>query len=63
MKVSNAIKKALENRSSKKIPTETLIKMTEFFLKNKLFEFENKVFQQISGTTIGTKFALNYACI
>ena len=29
-----ALKKALENRSVKKIPTETLIKMAEFVLKN-----------------------------
>ena len=47
----SALKKALENRSVKKIPTEILIKMAEFALKNNLFdEFNNKVFQQISGT-------------
>ena len=32
-------------------------------MKNDLFEFNNKVFQQISGTAIGTKFAPPYACI
>ena len=37
--------------------------MVEFVLKNNLFEFNNKVFQQISGTAIGTKFAPPYACI
>ena len=37
--------------------------MAEIVLKNNLFEFNNKVFQQISGTTIGTKFAPPYACI
>ena len=58
-----ALKKALENRSVKKIPTENLIKMAEFVLKNNLFEFNNKGFQQISGTTIGTKFAPPYACM
>ena len=52
-----AHKEALENRSVKKIPTENLIQMAEFVLKNNLFEF-NKVFQQI-----GTKFILLYACI
>ena len=59
----SALKEALENRSVKKIPTENLIKMAEFVLKNNLFEFNNKVFQQISGTAIGTKFAPPYACI
>ena len=47
----------------KKIPTENLIKMAEFVLKNNLFEFNSKVLQQISGTAIGTKFAPPYACI
>ena len=37
--------------------------MAEFVLKNNLFEFNNKVFQQISGTAIGTKFTPPYACI
>ena len=30
--------------------------MTEFVLKNKYFEFDSSVFQQILGTTIGSKF-------
>ena len=42
---------------------ESLIKMAEFVLKNNLFEFNNKVFQQMSGTAIGTKFAPPFACI
>ena len=37
--------------------------MAEFVLKNNYFEFGNKIKQQISGTAIGTKFALPYACI
>ena len=52
----SALKETLENRSVKKIPTENLIKIAEFVLKNNLV-FNNKVFQQISGTTKGTKFA------
>ena len=59
----SALKEALENRSVKKIPKETLIKMAEFVLKYNLFEFNYKVFQQISGTAIGTKFAPSYARI
>ena len=47
-----ALKEALENRSVKKFPTENLIKMDEFVLKNNnkvfvCFEFNNKVFQEI----------------
>ena len=57
------LKEALENTSVKIIPTETLIKMAEFVLKNNLFKFNSKVFQQISGTAIGTKFAPPYTCI
>ena len=56
-----ALKEALENRSVKKICTENIIKMAEFALKNNLFEFNSRVFQQISGTAIGTKFASPYA--
>ena len=40
-----------------------LVKMTEFVLTNNYFEFGQKVFHQISGTAIGTKFAPPYACI
>ena len=47
----------------KKILAKNLIEMAEFVLKNNLFEFNNEVFQQISGTTIGTKFAPPCACI
>ena len=37
--------------------------MARFVLKNNFFEFDTKVKQQISGTTIATKFAPPYACI
>ena len=35
--------------------------MAEFILKNNFFEFETKIIQQISETTIGTRFAPPYA--
>ena len=57
----SALNETLKNRPDKKIPTENLIKMAELVLKNKLFD--SKVFQQISGTAIGTKFAPPYTCI
>ena len=37
------------------------VKLAQFVLKKIFFEFN--VFQQISGTAIGTKFAPPYACI
>ena len=58
-----ALKKALDKRLLKKIPTDDLIKMAEFVLNNNFFEFNSDTFQQISGTAIGTKFAPPYACI
>ena len=58
-----ALEETLENRNHKQISTEKLVKMAQFVLKNNFFEFNNDVFQQISGTAIGTKFARPYACI
>ena len=37
--------------------------MAEFVLKNNFFEFHGKIKQEISGTAIGVKCALTYACI
>ena len=37
--------------------------MAEFVLNNNIIEFNSKVYQQKSGTTIGTKFAPIYAGI
>ena len=58
-----ALKQKLEEQPSTKIPTNDLVKLAEFVLKNYLFEFNDKVKQQISGTAIGTKFDPPYVCI
>ena len=58
-----ALEEALKNRNLKQISADKLLKMAQFVLKNNFFEFHNDVFQQISGTAAGTKFALSYACI
>ena len=58
-----ALREALNKRDEKTIPTEELLKMAEFVLKNNYFEFGNKIKQQISGTVIGTTFVPPYACI
>ena len=57
------LRKQLNVFDNKSITTEDLVKMTEFVLKNKYFEFNSSVKHQISGTAIGTKFAPPYACI
>ena len=57
------LKKQLDNFYEKSIPTEDLVKMAEFVLKNKYFESNSNVKHQISGTAIGKKIAPPYACI
>ena len=52
-----ALREVLDKREHKKIPTEELVQMAEFVLKNIFFEFNDKIQQQISGTAIGTKYA------
>ena len=37
--------------------------MAEFVLKNNYFEFDRSIYQQVSGTAIGTECAPPYACI
>ena len=56
------LREALNKRDEKTIPTEELLKMTEFLLKNNYFEFGSKI-KQISRTVIGTRFAPPYICI
>ena len=58
------LRKQYDKFLHKKVPTEDIIKMADFVLKNNFFEFNSKFFLQISGTAIGTKFdSLPYACI
>ena len=53
------LRKQYDKFKDKMVPTED-IKMAYFMLKNNLFEFDYKFYQQISGTAIGTKFACIY---
>ena len=46
-----------------KVLTEEIISMAEFVLKTNFFEFNERIWKQISGTAIETKFTLPYACI
>ena len=58
-----ALRDALDNREAEKTPTEDLVKMAGFVLKNNYFEFNGSIKQQLSETAIGKKFAPPYACI
>ena len=58
-----ALRRRLNKRETFEIPTEDIVQMAEFVLKNNFFEFNREVKRQKSGTAIGTKFAPPYACI
>ena len=58
-----ALSAKLEEREDKSIPTDDLLQMAKFVLKNSFFEFDSKIKQQTSRTAIETKFATPYACI
>ena len=48
------LRKRVNERETPRVPFEELIKMADFVLKNKFFEFNGEVKRQKSGTTIGT---------
>ena len=58
-----ALRRRLDKREVFEIPTEDIVQMVEFVLKNNFFEFNGEVKRQKSGTAIGTKFAHPYACV
>ena len=47
----------------KKNPSSNSVNLAEFVLKKYYFEFDSKVKNQTSGTTIGSKFVAPYTCI
>ena len=57
------LKKALDKRRNKTVPTESLIELAEIVLKNYEFEFNDRFRKQKEGTAIETKFALPCAII
>ena len=56
-----ALRKRLSERDSPKVPTEDIVRMADFVLKNNFFEFNGEIKRQKSGTAIGTKLAPPYA--
>ena len=57
------LKDFLESRVEKLVTTDTLIKLAELVFQNSIFEFSDKTYKQIRGTTTGTKFAPPYAVL
>ena len=55
-----ALSAKLEERKDKSIAIEDLLQIARFFLRNNFFKFDSKIKQQISSTTIGTKFVHLY---
>ena len=52
-----SLRRLLDARTEKKVTTETLVELAEIFLKNNIFQFNEKTLKQLRGTAIGTKFA------
>ena len=59
----NGVKEKPCNGERKSIPSENILKMLNFVLKNNYFEFNGKVKQQLSGSSSKTKCAPPYAFI
>ena len=53
----------MDSRVDKQVTADNLIELAELVLKNNIFEFFDKTYKQIRGTTIGTKFAPPYAVL
>ena len=59
----NSLRRFLELRDNKQISSDNLIELAEIILKNIFFEFDQKTFKQVRGTTIGTRIAPPYAIL
>ena len=58
-----AIGVALDSREDKRVSTESILELAQCVLKNNYFEHNEKVYKQLRGTAIGTKFAPSYAIL
>ena len=61
-KAEEAMRKNLDSRNTKAIPTEDLMELASLVLDNNEFEFEGESHIQKEGTAIGSKLGKNYAC-
>ena len=57
------LKNFLNSRVDKKVTADTLIELAELVLKNNLFQFSDKTYQQNCETAFGTKFAPPYTIL
>ena len=58
-----ATKYALEKRQSKEPKTWVLLRLLHFILTKTAFKFNDRFYEQISGTTMGTKCAPSYSIL
>ena len=59
----DTMRKFLNEREDRTVSTENLCKLAKIILKHNYFELGEKIFHQLLGTAIGTKFAPPYANI
>ena len=57
----DSLKRALETRADKSVPTQLLIDFMTHVLKQNVFEFNGKFYIQIVGTAMGTESAVTYS--
>jgi hypothetical protein len=60
-KAREAMRKNLDRRGAKKIPTEDLLELADMVLDGNEFSFEERRFLLCEGTAIGSKLGRNYA--
>ena len=58
-----AVRDYLDSRREKKPSTEKIMELLDVVKNNNFFEFGDKVFEQIGGTSIGKKHAPPVACL
>ena len=58
-----AVREYLESRTEQKPSTANTLELLEVTQRNNLFEFGEKVFKQVGGTSIGKKHAPSLCCL
>ena len=61
--VLETLRRRLNVHETSEIPTEDIVQIAEFVLKNNIFEFNGEFKRQKAGTAIDTRFAPPYECI
>ena len=58
-----AVRKVLETRQDKSIPTDFIIKLLDLVLRHNIFEFDGELYQQLIGSAMGSRCSPNVADI